>query len=144
MVTVLFSGVTMLRSKLALAALSLAFAAAPAVVRAQAAAPTDSAAAVTPKHHHQHKLLRGITLSDSQRTQLRAIHAKYKPQFRQARDANDRATMHQLRGQMIDEARGVLTPEQQQQFDANRANLKQKHGKSQPAATAAPTPSPAS
>jgi Spy/CpxP family protein refolding chaperone len=143
-VTVLFSGVTMLRSTFAIAALAVGFAAAPAVVRAQAAAPTDSGVAVTPTQHHRHHrhpLFRGITLSDSQRTQLRAIHAKYAPQFRDARQANDRATMKQLHAQMVDDARGVLTPDQQQQFDTNRASMKS-HRKSPSGATPAPQPTP--
>jgi Spy/CpxP family protein refolding chaperone len=141
-----------LRSKIALAALAAGFAAVPSLARAQSATTTDSAAVAQPKHRHHHPLFRGITLSDSQRTQLRAIRAKYGPQFRDARQAKDRATIKQLRGQMVDEARGVLTPEQQQQFDTNRANVKKHFKKSQsgatpatpatPAPAAAPTPTP--
>ena len=128
----------MFRSTIALAALSLAFAAAPAALSAQTATPTDSAAtAVAPRHHHRHghALFRGITLTNDQRTQLKAIRAKYGPQFKAAREANDKDTMHQLRGQMIGEARGVLTPDQQKQFDTNRAALKARH-KTTPAAAA--------
>ena len=138
----------MFRSTIALAALTVAFATAPAVVSAQAAAPADSAAAVTPKHHHHghHRLLRGITLTDSQRTQLKAIRAKYGPQFKQAHQANDRATMQQLRGQMMGEVRGVLTPDQQKQLDANIAEMKaRRQSKSEtPATTTTPAPASAS
>jgi Spy/CpxP family protein refolding chaperone len=137
----------MFRSTIALAALAVAFAAAPAVVSAQAARPADSAAAVTPKHHHgHHRLLRGITLTDSQRTQLKAIRAKYGPQFKQAHQAKDRATMQQLRGQMMGEVRGVLTPDQQKQLDANIAKMKaHRQSKSEtPAATTTPAPASAS
>jgi len=133
----------MFRSTLALAALTLACAAAPAALSAQSATPADStstsAPAASSHKHHGHKLFRGITLTENQRTQLRAIQAKYKPQFHSAREANDRATMHQLRDQMVGEARGVLTPDQQTQFDANRAALKQHHKKQ---SAPAPTPAP--
>jgi Spy/CpxP family protein refolding chaperone len=134
----------MFRSTIALAALSLAFAAAPAALSAQAATPTDSTApAAAPRHHHKHVLLRGIKLTDTQRTQMKAIRAKYRPQLRAARQANDKDTMHQLRGQMMGEARGVLTPDQQQKFDANLAALKQHH-KAAPATAPAPAPGSAS
>jgi Spy/CpxP family protein refolding chaperone len=132
----------MFRSTIALAALTVAFAAAPAVVSAQTAAPADSAAAVTPTHHHaHHRLLRGITLTDSQRTQLKAIRAKYGPQLKQARQAHDSATMQQLRGQMIGEVRGVLTPDQQKQLDTNLAKLKAR--RESKSGTPAPAPAPA-
>jgi Spy/CpxP family protein refolding chaperone len=134
----------MFRSTIALAALSLVFAAAPAALSAQTAAPTDSTAPATAsRHHHKHVLLRGIKLTDTQRTQLKAIKAKYRPQLRAAHQANDKDTMHQLRGQMIGETRGVLTPDQQQKFDANLAALKQHH-KAAPTATPAPAPGSAS
>ena len=75
----------MFRSTIALAALSLVFAAAPAALSAQTAAPTDSTAPATAsRHHHKHVLLRGIKLTDTQRTQLKAIKAKYRPQLRAA------------------------------------------------------------
>jgi Spy/CpxP family protein refolding chaperone len=136
----------MLRSTIALAALSLGLVAAPAAVSAQSAAPTDSAPAAAQaagQHRHHHPLFRGITLSSDQKTQLKAIRAKYGPQIKQARQANDRQTAHQLRGQMVSEARGVLTPDQQQKFDANLAALKQRH-KSAPTAAPAPSPTPSS
>jgi Spy/CpxP family protein refolding chaperone len=136
----------MLRSTIALAALSLGLVAAPAVVSAQSAAPADSAPAAaqaTGQHRHHHPLFRGITLSSDQKTQLKAIRAKYGPEIKQARQANDRQTAHQLRGQMVSEARGVLTPDQQQKFDANLAALKQRH-KSAPTAAPAPSPTPSS
>jgi Spy/CpxP family protein refolding chaperone len=145
----------MLRSTIALAALSLGLVGAPAVVVAQAAAPAESAAsaqAAPQGHHHRHPLLRGITLSADQKAQFKAIHAKYHPQFKEARAANDRQTMRQLRHQMISEARGVLTPDQQKQFDSNLAALKarRKAASQQPAPSSdapsesAPAPSPTS
>jgi Spy/CpxP family protein refolding chaperone len=114
------------KSTVVAAALVLGTAAAPAMARAQAAAPAgDSAAAqAAPKHKHKHVLFRGITLTSDQRSQLKAIKAKYRPQFKEARQNNDRATMKQLHGQMVSEARGVLTPDQQKQFDSNLQALK--------------------
>jgi Spy/CpxP family protein refolding chaperone len=88
-------------------------------------------------------LLRGITLSADQKSQFKAIRAKYQPQFKDARQANDRATMRQLRHQMMSEARGVLTPDQQKQFDSNLAALKA-HRKAAAQQAPAPAPSPAS
>jgi Spy/CpxP family protein refolding chaperone len=134
----------MLRSTLALAALSLGLVAAPAVAMAQSAAPTDAAppAAATSgsHHHHRHVLLRGIKLTSDQKTQLKAIRAKYKTQIHQARQSNDRDTVRQLRTQMVGEARAVLTPDQQKQFDSNLAAV---HARRKAAGTT-PTPSPAS
>ena len=94
-------------------------------------------------------LLAGITLSEAQREQVRAIGEKYRAQFRpdsamgrarrdgatrqrpdSAARAEMRARMEQRRGEMQalrqqqeTELRAVLTPEQQQTFDANRARL---------------------
>jgi Spy/CpxP family protein refolding chaperone len=131
----------MFRSTIALAALSLGLVGAPALATAQAAAPADQAApaqaAPQQRHHHRHALLRGIKLSADQKAQFKAIRAKYHPQFKEARQANDRATMRSLRKQMITESRGVLTPDQQKQFDGNLAALKARR-------KAAPAPSPAS
>ncbi len=131
----------------AAAAIVLGAAAAPTVARAQAA---DTAAQVAPTHKHKHPLFRGITLTTDQRSQLKAIRAKYRPQIREARQNNDRATIKQLHGQMVGEARGVLTPDQQTQFDNNLQALKARKkahssattpptGTAQPAGTTQPT-----
>ena len=95
-------------------------------------------------------LLAGITLTDAQREQVRAIGEKHRAQFqaeaRQGRsrptpgaerarpDSAQRAEMRAQREQMRTqmqavrqqheaEIRAVLTPEQQQTFDANRARI---------------------
>lgn len=95
-------------------------------------------------------LLAGITLTDAQREQIRAIGEKHRAQFqgeaRQGRsrsmpgaertrpDSAQRAAMRAqreqrraefqaLRQQHEAELRAVLTPEQQQTFDANRARI---------------------
>jgi Spy/CpxP family protein refolding chaperone len=99
------------------------------------------------RHHGFRRLMKGVNLTSDQKGQMKAIVAKYKPQFKEARQANDKATMKQLRQQMMTDARGVLTPDQQATFDANRAALKaqyQKHhnNQSQPTGQGSnPTPS---
>jgi Spy/CpxP family protein refolding chaperone len=134
-----------LRSTIAAAAIGLATAAVPVVMHAQSAAPAgDSAAAqAAPAHRHRHPLFRGITLTSDQRSQLKAIRAKYHPQIKEARQSNDRATMHQLRGQMVSEARGVLTPDQQKQFDSNLQALKARRKAKTQGGGATPAPAAA-
>jgi Spy/CpxP family protein refolding chaperone len=121
----------MLRSILA----GIVLAAAPIAAQAQASAGTPAAQAqVHPRHHH-HRLFRGITATTEQRSQFKAIRAKYAPQYKAARANHDRATLRTLRQQQLDEVRGVLTPEQQTTFDANRAALRARHARSAPSAT---------
>ena len=77
-------------------------------------------------------LMDGITLTDSQKTQVRAIEDKYAPQMQQfrekMRDARqngtpmDSASMQAMRDtgkKERDEIRAVLTPDQQSKFDDN-------------------------
>lgn len=96
-------------------------------------------------------LLRGISLSDAQKAQLKqfreAQRSKFKSQreqhqadFKKVRDARQRgdtatanAMMRQFRAQMeqqrdaqVAAIRGILTPDQQKQFDANLAQWKQR------------------
>jgi Spy/CpxP family protein refolding chaperone len=99
---------------------------------------------------------RGVTLTDAQKTQMKAIHQKYAPQFKPltesmrpamtearsarqrgdsaaaraafARTADTRAKVEALRQQERNEVRGILTAEQQRAFDANLANRKE-HGR---------------
>lgn len=95
-------------------------------------------------------LLRGITLSDAQKTQLEQYRKAQRTQFqaeraqhradfqkvREARQKGDTATAHammrQFRAEMqqrrdaqVAELRGILTPDQQKQLDANLAQMKQ-------------------
>jgi len=78
------------------------------------------------------RLMDGITLTDSQKTQVQAIEDKYAPQMQQSRqkmrDARqngtpmDSASMAAMRDTMKkerDEIRAVLTPDQQSKFDDN-------------------------
>ena len=78
------------------------------------------------------RLMDGITLTDSQKTQVQAIEDKYAQQMQQfrqkMRDARqngtpmDSASMAAMRDTMKkerDEIRAVLTPDQQSKFDDN-------------------------
>ena len=78
------------------------------------------------------RLMDGITLTDSQKTQVQSIEDKYAPQMQQfrqkMRDARqngtpmDSASMAGMRDTMKkerDEIRAVLTPDQQSKFDDN-------------------------
>lgn len=94
-------------------------------------------------------LLKGITLTDAQKTRLQALRREQEPQMEKAREqfraamkeardarqrgdtATARARMEQVRTQMerqrqqhIATLRGILTAEQQKQFDANVAAWK--------------------
>lgn len=77
-------------------------------------------------------LMNGITLTDSQKTQVQAIEDKYAPQMQQLRekmrDARqngtpmDSASMQAMRDtgkKERDEIRALLTPDQQSKFDDN-------------------------
>ncbi len=110
------------------------FAALPVAMRAQEANPltyTSSASTRHPRHHRAARaLFRGVHLTDAQRASFRTVHAKYSAPMRSARQNGDQQTLRTLRKQQIDEMRGMLTPEQQTRFDANRAALRaraQKH-----------------
>jgi Spy/CpxP family protein refolding chaperone len=129
--------------RMTLGALALAFAVAlPATSRAQQASPdsTPTATTVAPHRHHRlaHRLFRGVSLTDAEKTQLRAIHQKYAPQIKTAHQSGDKATIRTLRTQQLDEMRTVLTPDQQTTFDANRAALRAKRPSAAPASPAAP------
>jgi Spy/CpxP family protein refolding chaperone len=81
--------------------------------------------------------LRGVRLTADQRQQLKAIADKYRPQVVQLRQelkaarksqdpqalANAKASMLQLRRQVMTEATTVLTPEQKQQVEARQQAL---------------------
>ena len=132
--------------RMTLGALALAFAVAlPATSRAQQASTDSTPTVVQPHRHHRfaHRLFKDVNLTDAERGQLKAIHQKYAPQMKAARQSGDKATIRSLRTQQLDEIRGVLTPDQQTKFDANRAairaRMKQRTTPSS-AAPSAPTP----
>ncbi|NUQ20481.1 MAG: hypothetical protein HOQ09_05915 [Gemmatimonadaceae bacterium] len=97
-------------------------------------------------------LMRGVNLTDAQKSQIRAIHQKYQAQFKSIRDANkpardearaarqrgdtaaaraafekSRDQFQSLRQQELNEVRGVLTPDQQTTFDANVQRMQTRH-----------------
>jgi Spy/CpxP family protein refolding chaperone len=97
-------------------------------------------------------LMKGVNLSDAQKTQAKQIREKYKPQFESLREgmrpsmkeirsarqrgdsaaakaawdrtADSRAKMKTVRDQELADLRAILTPAQQTTFDANLAQLK--------------------
>jgi Spy/CpxP family protein refolding chaperone len=98
-------------------------------------------------------LLRGITLSDAEKTRVKAIHAKYgteakslRPAMQEARaarqkhdsaavkaawdkTAGDRQKLQALMQRERAEIRSALTPENQKVFDANAKTLEQRRAK---------------
>lgn len=84
-------------------------------------------------------LLRGVQLTDAQKTQLKAVRERYHTRTAEVMRANRpdsaaRAAMMRqrqaaqeqaarLREQELTEVRAILTPEQMKQFDANRAEM---------------------
>jgi len=123
------------------------------IVSAQQATPAQTPDATAPHHRGGHgAFLKDLGLSADQQAKVDAIHAKYKPKFaaarksakpdmdaaRAARQRGDTAAARAafekvresmkatkpLRDQEMAEIRALLTPEQQQKFDAKRAELK--------------------
>jgi Spy/CpxP family protein refolding chaperone len=83
-------------------------------------------------------LLRGITLTDAQKTQIEAVRAKYRTEGKELRDQMkasreknarpDSATMARRRTLMENERndmRAILTPEQRATFDQNLTKLRE-------------------
>ena len=133
--------------RMTLGALALAVAVAmPATSRAQQASPdstptTSTTKAAAHRHHFGRRLFRGVNLTAAEKSQIRAIHKKYEPQVKAARQSGDKATIKTLRTQQLDEMRGVLTPDQQTTFDTNRAALRAHAKKTATPSSVAPAPS---
>lgn len=80
--------------------------------------------------------LAGLSLSSTQKSQIKTINKKYANQFKQLRQANGtnagaqsanaRVQMQAIAERERAEIRGVLTPEQRTQFDANVAKQRGK------------------
>jgi Spy/CpxP family protein refolding chaperone len=80
--------------------------------------------------------LAGLSLSSTQKSQIKTINKKYADQFKQlrqangtnagAQNANARVQMQAIAERERAEIRGVLTPEQRTQFDANVAKQRGK------------------
>ncbi|MDQ2890761.1 MAG: Spy/CpxP family protein refolding chaperone [Gemmatimonadota bacterium] len=124
------------------------------MLNAQATTPAAPAngAQIGARHGHHGMMLKELNLTADQKTRIKAIHARYKPQmkakaatFKPDRDAMkaarargdsagvraararlqaDMAPTRQVREQEMNDVRAVLTPAQQQQFDAERARMK--------------------
>lgn len=129
---------------------------APVAVFAQQAAPAPANAQQSQgvyqgpmrgaRHHRRHgfmRLMRGVTLSDQQKSQMKQVMQ----QFRQAhprgslKTAAERKQAHQqLRAQMMN----ILTPQQRTQVQQNmqqmRARWAQRHGQGAPNPQASPQP----
>jgi Spy/CpxP family protein refolding chaperone len=91
-------------------------------------------------------MLRGITLTADQQQKVDAIREKYRAQFQsQFRnggggppDSAARAQRRTVMMQQAQEIRSVLTPQQQQQFDRNLAEMRQRRGERRGRDAAAP------
>ncbi len=109
-----------------------------------------------PRHGHYGNMMKELNLTADQQAKVKAIHAKYKSQmkasattFKPDRDAmkagraqgdtagmraaraklqGDMAPGRQVHDQEMNEVRGILTPAQQQKFDAARAKMKAHEG----------------
>ncbi len=129
------------------------------MLHAQATAaptPTSVARHAGPRHGHG-GMMKALGLTADQQAKMKAIHAKYAPQMKsafaaskpnfdamkaartsgdtaamraaRARMQSDMAPSQKVREQEMAEMRGVLTPAQQQKFDAQRAQMKANMGK---------------
>lgn len=77
--------------------------------------------------------MKGITLTDAQKTQLKALRERYQPERQALRtdrkgrpDSTTMAKMRDLMQREQNELRGILTAEQRVTFDANVAQMKQR------------------
>lgn len=79
------------------------------------------------------QMMKGITLTDAQKTQMQAIRARYQPQHQAMREARqgqgrpDSTAMAGMRNLMQREhadMRAVLTPTQQSTFDTNVSQMR--------------------
>jgi Spy/CpxP family protein refolding chaperone len=119
------------RALLLPAALSAAVIAPVAVFAQQAGQPPAPAATQGPWQGHGrygHRgfmgMLRGVTLSDQQKTQIRQIMQNFRRQHQQAAQA-DRQAWQQQREQMRQQIMNVLTPQQRTQVQQNIQQMQQ-------------------
>jgi Spy/CpxP family protein refolding chaperone len=70
--------------------------------------------------------MRGITLSGDQQARIDQIRASYRSQMEQARASGsvDRPAMRAMMEKQQGDIRGILTTEQQEQFDKNIADMR--------------------
>jgi Spy/CpxP family protein refolding chaperone len=78
-------------------------------------------------------LLKGVALSDAEKQNLKAVHAKYASQLKALRGQNvtpeQRTQARQLMTAERNELRGALTPANQAKFDENSARLQKRMAK---------------
>ncbi len=117
-----------------------------AVVAAPVAHAQTSTKPMTMDHgmamHEQHadsgehaKMMATLNLTDAQKTQIKAIHAKYEAQMKGTHDGNMAGMagmgktpgMDKMMVQEMADVRAVLTPDQQKQFDTMMAEHKKEH-----------------
>lgn len=79
-------------------------------------------------------ILQGITLTEAQKTQQKAIREKYAPQMMAVRKASqttgtpmDQAKLAEIRSAQLGELRAILTAEQQVIFDKNVAEMRSRN-----------------
>jgi len=122
----------------------------------RAPAPRAERGAMTGMRGHG-DMYKSLNLTAAQKAQVKAIHQKYASQFKSARDASkpdfdamraarqkgdtaamraareklraDMAPTQKVREQEMAEVRGILTPAQQQQFDAMKAKFAKRGAK---------------
>jgi Spy/CpxP family protein refolding chaperone len=82
-------------------------------------------------------ILQGITLTEAQKTQQKAIREKYAPQLQQIRKTSqttgtpmDQAKLAEIRSAQLNELRAILTAEQQVIFDRNVAEMRARRAES--------------
>ena len=130
-------------------------------------APARQPAVSGPRHGHG-RMMQDLGLTADQQARMKAIHTKYAPQMKSARDASkpdfdamkaartshdtaamraaraklqsDMAPTQKVRQQEMAEMRGILTPTQQQKFDADQAKMKARMGKRGPRGSMANRP----
>ncbi len=89
------------------------------------------------KHHPGREFLQSLNLTDEQREQLKAVREQFKGQFQAVREQVQAGTltreqaweqMQALHEKVKAASAPYLTPEQQQQIEAHRAEMKEKRG----------------
>lgn len=113
----------------------------PSIASAQQAPPAPASAPATGEHEHHHhgmmhRMLRGVTLTAQQKTQIKQLVSQY----RQAHPEGSQPDP-QAHKQLQDSIFHVLTPAQQAQVKANMAQMHNGHHPDRDD-TSAPAPQP--
>ncbi|MEP7065099.1 MAG: Spy/CpxP family protein refolding chaperone [Gemmatimonadota bacterium] len=114
-----------------------------ACAHSQQAPPADSASpraggdwqGSRMRHRGQHgdRMLEGLDLTKDQKDRVARIHDRYKLQADSmrvkgaTRDSTSRSAFRSMMMQEMSEIRGVLTPDQQKQFDDRMAKMRERH-----------------